>query len=124
MGGHPFEDWEAFGTLDRSKFLSFTSAPGQWENGVIHGNFLQLTGESAGPSPGVIYIQRDMVVFPGAATDVSVAIEFYIDGNRHWDYEYLGTLNGDVELVVDGNDGTWNASNSTWEGDFLHLKYY
>lgn len=56
---------------------------------------------------------------PLAYQDIYVACGFEINGDCHYDWEYVGGWTGsnDIRLVLNGWNGTWDGS--CWGGDFL-----
>lgn len=52
-------------------------------------------------------------------TDLVLTIEFTTAGYKHYDYEYIGTLDKLYKLQLNGGNGTYVSANQRYEGNFL-----
>lgn len=114
IDGKKHYDYEYLDTFDNTKQTYLKANGGN--NALTHwaGDFLKLNSSKNGPAVIEITNLDDRDI-----ENVTVHIDFKIDGTWHYDYEDISNLDGIINLTLDAHNGSFNIIKNRYEGDYL-----
>lgn len=106
-------DYENTGVWDNTKELSLFTEGGKYDGTQWLGDYLANSGSISGDKK----IEITQLDYNRPISSARVYVDFWINGERHHDYEDIGPFNGTITLKLNGTGGRYNGTQ--WVGDFL-----
>ncbi|WP_322413254.1 hypothetical protein, partial [Clostridium perfringens] len=105
INGAKHYDYENTGVLDNTKELSLFTEGGKYDGTQWLGDYLTNSGSISGDKK----IEITQLDYNRPISSARVYVDFWINGERHHDYEDINPFNGTITLTLNGTGGRYNG---------------